>query len=42
MESHIESKLQEAKRSLKQLQDKEARIQTKMSQNKNKQKLAIF
>ena len=42
MESHVQSKLQEVQRSLKQLQDKETRIQTKMSQNKNKQKLAIF
>ena len=42
MESHIQDKLQEAQRSLKLLQDKETRIQTKMSQNKNKQKLAIF
>ena len=42
MELHIQNKLQEAQRSLKQLQDKETRIQTKMSQNKSKQKLAIF
>ena len=42
MESHIQDKLQEAQRSLKQLHDKETRIQTKLSQNKNKQKLAIF
>ena len=42
MESHVQNKLQEAQRTLKQLQDKETQIQTKMSQNKNKQKLAIF
>ncbi|XP_065917510.1 zinc finger CCCH-type with G patch domain-containing protein-like [Dysidea avara] len=42
MESHVTSKLQEAQKTLKQLQDRETLIQTKVSQNKNKHKLAIF
>jgi len=42
MESHVQSKLQEAQKTLKQLQDRETLIQTKVSQTKNKNKLAIF
>jgi len=42
MESHVHSKLQEAQKILKKLQDRETLIQTKVSQTKNKNKLTIF